>query len=85
MVFWAGLGIHDLGIASADELQQAETVAEGIAQSRDAAPVESLNRVLQRCSGGNGTVYRSLKIIDRKIEMDGSPVPPVGAKNVCLR
>src|SRR3954454_24248923 len=61
--------LGDLIIAAAEELDQAETMAERIGQNHDPAPDFGADRAFGPCAGSQCPLYRGVKVINHHIEV----------------
>jgi hypothetical protein len=69
----------DLIISTADELQKAKPVTEGIAHHSDAPPSERLNLAFKAGAGRQRALHRGWDIVDLEVQVDGCPVAPIVA------
>src|SRR4029453_4919982 len=75
----------DVIISGADELQDAEPVAERIAHSGDATPREGLNSIFKLGPGRQRALDRRFNILDLKVQMHRRPVAAIIAWQRNLR
>src|SRR4051812_7647745 len=72
----------DLVVPAAEELHEAETVAEGIRHQRELAPRIGRHGFLKLSPGGERRFHCAVDVLDDEVEMHGRPVPLVSAQAV---
>jgi hypothetical protein len=74
---WTGL---ELVVALAFELEEAEAVAEGIVQQREAAVGVLTRRCLENRTGSERSSNGGVEVSDDEVQVEGRPVSSVGTK-----
>ena len=69
--------LRDLVIAATEELDETETVAEGISHQRELAPLVRSDGLFEPCPSDFSSLHRRFDFINDKIKMDWRPVPLV--------